>query len=195
MKTIITCCTLLICSIGLAQNLEVVGTAKINSLTKNNSASEVIVKLPDGKLGTRDVSSLPTGGGGGGTSSFFVGGGSSFNGFGTGDNFVPMTNSVRTNTYDGSKTRIHMAGVLTKFEGSIADFTTAGSYTFHVMKNGSATTLTCIITGASTLSCLDSSHCVSFDEGDYIAVRFTGSGATNRPGRWSAVYTPGGTCP
>lgn len=178
-----------------AQDLEVIGKAKISTLTKDNAASEVVIILADGNLGKRDVSSLPTGGGGGGASSFIVGGGSSFNGFGTADNFIPMASSVRANSFEEVKTRVSMAGSITKFEGAIKGATAAGSYTFHILKNGTDTNITCVITGATTYSCTDLSNCVQFVEGDYVAVRYTGSGATNREGRWSAIFTPGGGCP
>ncbi len=186
---------LIILSIGCisisAQNLEVDGGAKINNLTLDNSAANVLVILPDGSLGIRTVSSI----GGGGGSAFIVGGGSAVNGFGDADNFVPMGSSLRANAYDGVKTRISMSGTLTQFEGAIKESTPAGSYTFHVMKNGSATGITCQVTGSAT-SCTDLSNCVSFAIGDFVAVRFTGSGtATNREGRWTAIFTPGGTCP
>ena len=84
-----------------------------------------------------------------------------------------MGSSVRANTYDEVKTRISMAGTLSLFEGAIKGSTPAGSYTFHVMKNGAATGLTCQVTGSAT-SCTDLSNCVSFAVGDYIAVRYTG---------------------
>ncbi len=176
-----------------SQNLEIDGGAKINSLTLNNSAPNVLVVLPDGSIGIREATSIGGGGGGGG-GAFIVGGGSAFNGFGTADNFVPMGSSVRANSYDEVKTRVPMSGTLTSFEGAIKGATPAGSYTFTVLKNGGNTGLECTITGSAT-ACTDLADCVSFTTGDFIAVRYTGSGATNREGRWSAIFTAGGTCP
>lgn len=144
---------------------------------------------PPGPPGPAGPPGPPTGGG-----TFIVGGATSFNSFGTGDNFMPMSASLRTNDYDGSKTRVGIAGSLTDFSAALNQTTPTGTYTFHVMKNGTADALTCVV-ATGTLSCEDLSHCVSFAVGDEIAVRGTGSGAENRILRWTAVFTPGGSCP
>lgn len=136
----------------------------------------------------------PPGEDGVGGGAFLVGGATSFNSFGTGDNFMPMAASLRTNDYDGSKTRVGLAGTLTDFYAAIDQTSPAGTYTFHVMKNGAAESVTCSV-AAGTLFCDDLTHCVSFAAGDFVAVRGTGSGAENRILRWSGVFTPGGSCP
>ena len=107
---------------------------------------------------------------------------------------MPMTGSLRTNDYDGSKTRVGLAGSLTDFFAALNLTSPAGTYTFHVMKNGVAQSVTCAV-AAGTFSCTDLSNCVSFAAGDLIAVRGTGSGAENRILRWTGVFTPGGSCP
>jgi hypothetical protein len=50
---------LLTCLSVRAQNLEVDGKAKITVMDKVNTADSVVVRLPDGTLAVRDVSSLP----------------------------------------------------------------------------------------------------------------------------------------
>ena len=125
---------------------------------------------------------------------FIVGGATSFNSFGTGDNFMPMAASLRTNDYDGSKTRVGLAGSLTDFFAALDQTSSTGTYTFHVMRNGAAQALTCVV-ATGTLSCEDLTHCVDFVGGDLIAVRGTGAGAENRILRWTGVFTPGASCP
>jgi hypothetical protein len=107
---------------------------------------------------------------------------------------MPMAASLRTNDYDGSKTRVALAGTLSDFFAALDQTSPSGTYTFHVMKNGAAQSLTCVV-AAGTLSCEDLTHCVDFAAGDFIAVRGTGSGAENRILRWNGVFTPGDTCP
>ena len=46
------------------QNLEVEGEAKISQMQLKNTADSVVVRLSDGTLAIRDVSSLPTSSGG-----------------------------------------------------------------------------------------------------------------------------------
>jgi hypothetical protein len=107
---------------------------------------------------------------------------------------MPMAASLRTNDYDGSKTRVGLAGTLTDFFAALDQTSPAGTYTFHVIKNGVAQSLTCVV-AAGTLSCENLTNCVELVAGDLIAVRGTGSGAENRILRWTGVFTPGGTCP
>ena len=107
---------------------------------------------------------------------------------------MPMSASLRTNAYDGSKTRVGLAGTVTDFYAAIDQTSPTGTYTFHVMKNGAAQSVTCVV-GAGTFFCEDLSNCVAFAAGDFIAVRGTGSGAENRILRWTAVFTPNGSCP
>lgn len=183
-------------NIALTQALEIDGTAKVNDLQNDNTAESLVVVLDDGSFGTRDVSSLNTGSGS--SVQFIVGGGSAFNGSYTDDNFIPMGSSVRTAAYNDAKTRVPLAGTLTNFEGAITTTTSATNYVFTVYKNGSPTNLTCTVNQGST-SCTDLSNCISLVAGDFISIRYkgnSGSGTSdNRPGRWVAIFTPGGTCP
>ncbi len=190
-------CLILICFLWIGnsngQNLEVEGKAKVTDLTKDNTASSVVVVVGDGNLGTRDASSL------GGLSPFIVGGGSAFNGSDKDDNFVPMGSSLRTEFYLDSRTRVPMAGTLTKFEGAITNITSTTNYVFTVYKNGVATGLTCTVSQNST-SCTELNTCISFSDGEYISILFKGDddadmSSDNRPGRWAAIFTPGATCP
>ena len=107
---------------------------------------------------------------------------------------MPMAGSLRTNDYDGSKTRVGLDGTLTVLFAAINQSSPTGTYTFHVMKNGAPQSLTCVV-ATGTLSCEDLTHCVAFAAGDLIAVRGTGGGAENRILRWTGVFTPGGSCP
>ncbi len=58
MKQILTLLSLLFTICLTAQDLEVEGKAKINNLQKDNEADSMLVILPDGTVGVRDVSSL-----------------------------------------------------------------------------------------------------------------------------------------
>lgn len=126
-----------------------------------------------------------------------IGGGSSFNSFGDGSNpnYMPLGAGQRTNDYDGSKTRVGLAGTITDFEGALQlSAGVGGSYTFTFIKNNTDQTLSCIISGDTDLNCTDLSNCVAVAAGDYVAVRALGSSATNRVLRWTAVFTPGASC-
>lgn len=180
----------------LSQDLEVDGTARVSELTKNNTADSVVVVLPDGTFGVRDASSI--GSGGGGSSMFIVGGGSSFNGSYTDDNFIPLASSYRGTSFDFSASRVPLSGTISLFGAAIPNATTETNYVFTVYKNGVATGLTCTVSQGST-SCSDLSNCVQFNAGDNMAVLYkgnSGSGTSdNRPGRFTAVFTVGASCP
>lgn len=57
-EVFITLITFLITTALLSQNLEVQGKAKISNMEKVNTADSVVVRLSDGTLGVRDVSTL-----------------------------------------------------------------------------------------------------------------------------------------
>ncbi len=180
-----------------AQDLEVDGTAKVNQLATDNSATSVVVVLPDGTLGVRDAATLGSGGGGG-SSMILVGGGSAFNGSYTDDNFIPLASSFRGSSYDLAASRVSLSGTLNLFAAAIPDATTETNYVFTVYKNGVATGLTCTVNQGST-SCSDLANCVEFTAGDTMAVLFKGNSGTgtsdNREGRFTAVFNVGATCP
>lgn len=123
-----------------------------------------------------------------------VGGGSAFNVGGTGDSYLPLAASSSTNDFSGAANLIPLAGTITDFQGHLSAATSSGSYTFTLMKNAGDTVVTCTASSPSDLSCSDFSNCVSYSGGDFIAVRATGTNADNRQVRWSAVFTPGGSC-
>ena len=152
----------------------------------------MVVVLSDGTLGSRDAITL----GGSSSYSFIVGGGSGFNGFDDRANYVPMGSSVRKEILDQVQTRVPMAGTLTKFEGAITASAPNVNYSFEVI--GGTGSLQCDVL-KTTQRCVDLAGCVSFEEGDYIAISYTGddpgtSFSENREGRWIGVFTPGGTC-
>lgn len=130
----------------------------------------------------------------GSSSGQIIAGGSVINGFGTGTNYVPI-GAGRTNDYDGSKSRMPLSGTITDMEGSITAVTAAGTYTFTLVKNDTDQSLTCNFDASSNLNCTDSSNCVDVAVGNYIVMKIVGAGADNRPFRWSAVFTPGASCP
>ena len=179
------------------QDLLVEGTAKIETLTLDNNADQVLVLLANGNIGVRDVSTIT--GGGGGSSNFIVGGAASNNGFDNGtDNFMPMgSGTVRSDVIANVDSRVPMDGTLSMLEGGINGSTTGTDYTFTVYKNGTPTAITCTVSSGS-VTCTDLSNSVQFCTGDRIAVNYVGdddgTNSDNRVGRWIALFTPN-PCP
>ena len=59
MRTLIKISALVFLTIGInAQDLDVDGSARITEMTKDNTADSLVVRLADGTLGIRDVSSI-----------------------------------------------------------------------------------------------------------------------------------------
>jgi hypothetical protein len=82
-----------------------IGTARLEGLTTNNSASQIIVSDVSGNLGLRDVSTLPTGGGGG--SGWLLAGNTA-----TAANYIGTNNSqdLRFNTEGSQKMVVKTSG-------------------------------------------------------------------------------------
>lgn len=88
------------------------------------------------------------------------------------------------------KTMISTGGTIKKLYISLTG--TAGaskSYAFTVYKNGSSTSLTCTVSGASDTTCSDTSNSFSVAAGDYITIQSAPSGTpTVRDAKWSVVF-------
>jgi hypothetical protein len=82
-----------------------IGTARLEGLSTNNSASQIIVADASGNLGLRDVSTLPTGGGGG--SGWLLAGNTA-----TAANYIGTNNSqdLRFNTEGSQKMVVKTSG-------------------------------------------------------------------------------------
>lgn len=88
------------------------------------------------------------------------------------------------------KTMISTGGTIKKLYVSLTGTAdTAKSYVFTVYKNGSSTSLTCTVSGASDTTCSDTSNSFSVAAGDYITIQSAPSGTpTVRDAKWSVVF-------
>ena len=128
-----------------------------------------------------------------GPSATLIGGGTgSANLSASATRFVPLFFSNVNATENVVDQVMAIAGTLANFyvrlDGSPGGAT---SYTLTVRKNGTDTTLTCVISG-SAIACSDTTNSVSFSAGDLISVKSVPS-ATNptaRAMRWTAKFAP-----
>ena len=103
--------------------------------------------------------------------------------------YVTMFFSDASFQRDAIEQRMPLAGTISSLYISLDGSPGGGSsYTFTVLKNGTATGVTCAITGSST-QCADLTNSADFAAGDGIVIQSTPS---REPGkrqmRWTAVY-------